>query len=748
MTELIPNNAFEEMVQASLGAPEPRLEFVNQVYAELMQRAEQKQIRSQRLLGLRPGWAVSLAVLAVLLIGTLAIGPQQVQATFKHLLGYIPGMGIVEQSETIRILEAPVSQTRDGVAVIVSQAVLTEPGTRIEYSVYGVPLSAYPHEEANPGCFEQPFLRLPDGTEIGAEAPVPQDIDEATFVLPCLQGTLPGGAPENWELPLHFVPAPPNFTLVPVVDVTPEPTATRDTTNPTEAAGEEISTDGTITVTQMIETEDGYILIGTVENHTPEGSLLSVYFADLYDATGRQISITYPNDIRLPNNSTLTTGGNTWAIQFKGAGVNFPVTIQFNGEVTSFPAPDATASLMVDVGPDPQEGQVWEINQQVDLGGYPVELLSMRAFDNAYSFTIDPGDALYRVAVSIEGTEALLAGGGGGGGEGEENIMTTSIHYTELPTGQLKIVFSNPIAMREAVLTSIEWQPETVREFAAGSEVCLPTDALLNAPDLPAEITGTLVYSQVMPDMQILTANLDGSQQQVIATNTNRSGLSPDGTKLAYLAEGQLVIRDLTTGEETALPGFSGYSVHWSPDGSQVAFISGGDFYGILLVNIDGSGEKQLSNLGNESLAGFSPDGTRLYYAIHGSGGSSFLLRSVDLATGESRDMFLLDDSSAKLPAPAISPDGQSVVYRGANPSMLYRQPLDGSPAELLAESPTFLYPVWDTSGTWIGFSAYTDGYEEGEMFLFSPDTCAVYRLPGLNGTLEGISIPEGSSIP
>lgn len=744
MTEYVPDKAFEQKVQAAFAAPEPRPEFVNQVYADLMQRAGQKRRPARQILGLRPGWAVGLVAAVVMLTSVLFIGPQNVQATFKRLLGYIPGMGIVEQSSQIRVLEEPVTQIREGVAVMVGPAVLTENDTRIEYSVYGVPISAYPGDESNLGCFEQPILRLPDGTEIAADAPVPQDVDTATFMLPCLQGTLPGAAPENWELELRFVPAPPNFTLIPVQEVTPEPVAETSAETPAAEEAPQTPSDGVSTITQMIETEDGYILIGTTESLTPEGTWMGLYLMDLYDADGKQIPTTYPNDIRMPDDSTLTPGGNAWAIQFKGAGVSFPVTVQFKGWVTSSPAPDATASLMVDVGQAPQEGQVWEINQQVDLAGYPVELISMKAFDNAYSFTIDPGEALNTVSVSIEGAESLMAGGGSDG----KGTITTSIHYAELPTGQLKIIFSTPVIRREAVLPPIEWQPEIIREFEGGPEVCLSTEALLNAPVLPAEMTGTVIYSLSSPEMQIFKANLDGSQTQAIAINSNRSGLSPDGTKLAYLAEGQLVIRDLTTGEETALPGFSGYSVHWSPDGSQVAFISGNDFNGILLVNIDGGGQKALSNLGNESLAGFSPDGTLLYYAIHGSGGSSFLLRSVVVETGETTDMFLLDDSSAKLPAPAISPDGQSVVYRGANPSMLYRQPLDGSPAELLAEAPTFLSPVWEPSGDWIGISAYTAGYDEGEMYLFSPETCQVYRLPDLTGTLEGITISPESLIP
>ena len=37
---------------------------------------------------------------------------------------------------------------------------------------------------------------------------IPADVNEAVLVIPCLANTLPGKAPENWELPLRFVPAP------------------------------------------------------------------------------------------------------------------------------------------------------------------------------------------------------------------------------------------------------------------------------------------------------------------------------------------------------------------------------------------------------------------------------------------------------------------------------------------------------------------------------------------------------------
>ena len=71
-------------------------------------------------------------------------------------LGYIPGVGLVEQDPSTRILKEPVSLTRDGITVSVNQAVITSTETRLDYGISGVPLSAYPKGEEVSGCIEQP----------------------------------------------------------------------------------------------------------------------------------------------------------------------------------------------------------------------------------------------------------------------------------------------------------------------------------------------------------------------------------------------------------------------------------------------------------------------------------------------------------------------------------------------------------------------------------------------------------------
>src|SRR5450759_68817 len=166
MNEYSSTPRFEESVRKSFGVPEIRSEFVNQVYGDLMQHADAKSRKSRPFFGLRPAWTVALAILSLMIIGTLAIGPQRVYAAVAQLLGYIPGVGIVDQSSPIRVLAEPVSVTRDGITITVTSATLAGDRTHIDYRIFGVPGSAYPEREDVMGCIQPEYLRLPDGTRL------------------------------------------------------------------------------------------------------------------------------------------------------------------------------------------------------------------------------------------------------------------------------------------------------------------------------------------------------------------------------------------------------------------------------------------------------------------------------------------------------------------------------------------------------------------------------------------------------
>ena len=147
MNEWTSTPQFEEMVRQSFSVPEIRPEFVGRLDKELRQCAAERSHKTKRVLGLRPAWAITLVILILLIFSTLVIGPQNVYATVLKLLGYIPGVGIVDQSSPIRVLAESVSITRDGITITVTSATLTADRTQIAYRIFGVPGSAYPERE-------------------------------------------------------------------------------------------------------------------------------------------------------------------------------------------------------------------------------------------------------------------------------------------------------------------------------------------------------------------------------------------------------------------------------------------------------------------------------------------------------------------------------------------------------------------------------------------------------------------------
>lgn len=740
---------FEESVRQSFGVPEIRSEFVDQVYGDLMQRTVAKSRKRHSFFGLRPAWVVTLAILTLLIIATLTIGPQRVYAEFMKLFGYIPGVGIVDQSSPIRVLAEPVSVTRNGVTVSVNQAVLTATETRLDFGVLGVPLSAYPKVEAVSGCIGREYLRLPDGTRIDVKAPIPAKVNEATFVLPCVFNTLPGTVPIDWELPIHFVATPPDLTILPVIDVTPKVSPTvknlgLDIETPTATTNG--STQAIVSLDKIIETEDGYILLGSVRTNISAGSWLQITGpATIKDADGKKVSYTFPNDVQPLDDASLGQGGYSWVMQIKGAGVKFPLTIRFSGVIISQVDPQALAKTTINVGTNPQPEQIWEVNQDVQLAGNTIRLVSVTAQSDGYSFRIDPGKNISEVSVQIEGYQAN--GGGGGGGTTNGKAFTTSQIYSNLPKGELTILFSNPRSASPTETWQVEWQPETLREFPAlsgSSATCLNADMIQNLNPLPAGLDGKVLLTQLNPNLQIMLAGMDGSQQQVIATSSSRAALTQDGTRLAYTTDDGIRIQDVTSGEFTVIAGVFGRDLHWSQDGSQIAYVNSGDLYGVFLINSDGKNPKQLSNLGYESIAGWSPDGSNLYYAIPGSSGDGFLLRSVEVSSGNTQDLFVLENSSLKEPMPAMSPDGKWIAYRAIDNSSLYIKGMNRSQARLLLDNPATAINgiAWDRESYLLGVSLITPEYQDGEVILITPDSCEIYRLPGLSGELDGVFIP------
>lgn len=724
----------EEKIRQSYQTPAIDRVFRQQLYQDLMEKANQKHKQNPARWRLKPAWAVLLVFFTIILLTALIFGPQKVYASVMRLFGYVPGVGIVEQQD-MRILAEPASLTRDGVTVTVSRAVLTDAETKIIFGISGVPLSAYPRDEKVTGCSEHEYLRLPDGKTQGIDAPIPSGVAEATFILPCIFNTLPGKAPVAWEIPLRFIPAPEDYKILPVVEVTPLPTLTLPAIQATPTPS---TTGVSLSIDKMIETADGYILIGYNHTDLPERYWLQISGAAvIHDALGRKVSYSHPMDIQLPGDSGPLQGGGSWAIQFKGKDVNFPITIQFSGYVQYPLDPQASVTTIIDTGEHPQPGQVWNYNHDMQLAGHTIRLVSVTAQSDGYSFQIEPGEGLDSVNVQIEGHQAIAGGGG---------KSFTSRTFETLPTGRLTLIFNDPIAVGPLMTWKATWAPEGSHEIvnAPNPGLCFDSQTIQNIPYIPDGLDGTVILTQLNPQRQIISALMNGTQQKVLATDVARSALSFDNTLLAYIGDNGITVLNLDNSETSTIPGTFGHDIRWSPDNHHLAVVNAGDQFGIFIIDKQTGAMNQLSNLGYEAIAGWSPDGSELFYAIPGSDNNGFQLRVVNMIGGQTREVFTLENSSRKAPMPALSPDGQWIAYRGADNSSLYIKGMDGSPAKLVLDNPAQAINglVWEREGHLLGISLITEQARDGAVFLMAPDSCETYRLPDLTGSLDGIIIP------
>ena len=94
----------------------------------------------------------ALAILIVMIALSLLSG---VVYAIGRSLGYIPGVGIVEQGTPIRVLAEPVSVERDGITLTITEAVLSADKTVVVYTIENVPWDAISHQEDVPGCYAE-----------------------------------------------------------------------------------------------------------------------------------------------------------------------------------------------------------------------------------------------------------------------------------------------------------------------------------------------------------------------------------------------------------------------------------------------------------------------------------------------------------------------------------------------------------------------------------------------------------------
>ena len=183
------------------------LEEQNSLWPQIASQLKMKTF--MQTLRTRPLAAILIALLILLVLTGVAYA-------IGRSLGYIPGIGLVENVSGMRVLAEPVSLTREGISLTLEEVLAYPDHVEISYRVEGISNTILFDPDKNIGddeifCLENganPLLILPDGTSISSDPmvlgglsfdsgystgysfpiPIPTNMSGATLSLDCLKG--------------------------------------------------------------------------------------------------------------------------------------------------------------------------------------------------------------------------------------------------------------------------------------------------------------------------------------------------------------------------------------------------------------------------------------------------------------------------------------------------------------------------------------------------------------------------------
>ncbi len=505
-------NPFEKEIKQTYRLPEVNPAYFKQLEAKLLAYQPYSEAKTKSTFSFARGWAYAVATL--LLIGLLvtAIGPSKVLAQIQAVFGFLPNVGLVDTSSPFRQLAEPVSDTRDGVILDIQSAFLSADGTIITYTMSDLPAEIKHTRFGEPECKIPAYLTLPDGSRIEAAGsgsgntpdglyaysirfsdPVPANFNLATLVFPCLEGTVRGKGPEDWQFALTFKPAPENLAVYPATLIpsqaqieNPAPITLEPAAQPRTKTGIPVMpamiVDGVrqeeMIVLSVVEKPDSYWVTWAYPDKFDDDIQRNGYLYEqpynpvLYDANGRELPAPdhetqlelwqYEDSLRnqLSYQEMLYVRTlHTFVVP--KSGILYPVYARQNVYERSFPEKEAYVDVEFDGSKVQASDEPVEINREIQIGSvkFTLNAIGKNQF-GGYSFLFDGTEGnVVQCQAGLVGYTTNM-GGSNSFNPGDPFHFYQAEMYSQNPTGMLTVRVSQPAVLGDLISFIGSWSPE------------------------------------------------------------------------------------------------------------------------------------------------------------------------------------------------------------------------------------------------------------------------------------------------
>lgn len=211
-----------------------------------------------------------------------------------------------------------------------------------------------------------------------------------------------------------------------------------------------------ISLEQVEEIESGYILKGKISKDP--GLWLMVLLGEgtqLFDARGNVIPTKYYSDGK---GGTIQDTYENWALQTQGK--NYPDPWRLNVASLLIEL-SKKVSFAVDLGPEPQIGQVWELNAPIEYAGHTLVVQKVELFQSeknkpCLKFSFAGGPEIFRVT-SVDDPENRARGKDIQVGDASSGEIFHSSCYGQMPAGIRRIDIYSVDVIQQGPW-SLRWQ--------------------------------------------------------------------------------------------------------------------------------------------------------------------------------------------------------------------------------------------------------------------------------------------------